>query len=381
MKSLKIVLLSAAYPYRGGIAQFTDYLKQYLSKKNDVSVVTFKKQYPDILFPGKTQFVTSTDLRPSELPHRWLNTVNPFNYFATARKIKALHPDVYISRFWMPFFGPSMGYVAKLIGKKTLRLAILDNVIPHEKRRFDSSFTKYFLKHHDGFICLSEKVKQELLTLQPNAKVKLINHPIYDQFGEKPSREEALKKLNLNPDKKYLLFFGFIRAYKGLDVLLKAMKSVGEDIELIVAGEIYGSFDTYAKIIEENQLSGRVHLFTDYIPDNEVSNYFAVSEVMILPYKSATQSGLSAIALNFECPTIATNVGGLAEVVRNNQNGLIVEPENPAQLADAIHRYFHEGLKERFIAALKEEKTTYSWDNFTHELMDFIESFNLSTKN
>ncbi len=375
MKSLKIVLFSAAYPYRGGIAQFTEYLRQELAQKNEVEVVTFKKQYPDFLFPGKTQYVSQADDKPVQEPHRWLNTMNPASYFATAGKINRLNPDVYISRFWMPFFGPALGRLAKSLNKKCLRLAILDNVIPHEKRKFDRTFTNYFLKHHDGFICLSEQVKKELLELKPDARVCLINHPIYNQFGEKTDRSAALEKLNLSTNKKYLLFFGFIRGYKGLDVLLQAMNLIDPEIELIVAGEVYGSFDKYEEIISKYNLANRVHLFTDYIPDNEVATYFSAADVMVLPYKSATQSGLSAIALNFECPSIATNVGGLAEVVHHETNGLIVEPESPELLAKAIERYFKENLQPVFSEALKSEKEQYSWANFGQELMKFIESF------
>src|SRR6218665_1758249 len=269
MNSKKFVLLSAAFPYRGGIAQFTEYLGNELAKKHQVDIVTFKRQYPNLLFPGKTQFVSSSDLQPAIVPKRWLDTMNPFSYLGTAKKIKKLQPDVFISRYWMPFFGPSMGMVAKKLKGNCLRLAILDNVIPHEKRKFDQTFTKYFIKNHDGFICLSEQVKNELLSISPNAKVKLINHPIYDQFGVKTSREEALRILGLSPDKRYILFFGFIRKYKGLDLLLQALKEVDSSVELIVAGEIYGSFDEYDKIIQTNGLKERVHLFTDYIPDKD----------------------------------------------------------------------------------------------------------------
>lgn len=375
MKPLNIVLLSAAYPYRGGIAQFTEYLGEELAKEHRVEVVTFKRQYPAVLFPGKTQYVAATDLPPKILPKRWLDTVNPLNYTATARKINSLHPDVYISRFWMPFFGPALGAIAKRLNKNCLRLAILDNVIPHEPRKFDKRFTNYFLKHHDGFICLSEQVKQELLSLKPDAKVQLINHPIYDQFGVKMERDKALEALGLNPEKKYLLFFGFIRKYKGLDVLLEAMKHIDDSVHLIVAGEVYGSFDPYAEKIAEAGISERVHLFTDYIPDKDVAFYFSASDALILPYRSATQSGLSAIALNFECPSIATNVGGLAEVVHHEKNGLVVAPEAPLELAAAIQRYYAEALQNNFALALKEEKKTYSWANFSAQLQTFIANF------
>ncbi len=374
MKIRNIVLLSVAYPYRGGIAQFTDYLGRKLSKRNNVTTVTFSRQYPDFLFPGKSQLVNPEDPKPQMVPHRWLDTVNPFSYAATARKIKKLQPDVLITRFWMPFFGPSMGWIAKRM-KGTLRLAILDNVIPHEKRKMDQVLTRFFLRQHDGFVCLSKKVESELLSLDPQARVICLNHPIYDQFGEKITRESALQTLGLNPSKKYILFFGFIRAYKGLDVLLEAMSGVDETVELIVAGEVYGSFDAYQKIIDERQLSARVHLFNRYISDDEVAAYFCASEALVLPYKSATQSGLSAIALHFGCPTIATNVGGLAEVVKDRVNGLVVEPNRPAELTKAINLFFADGLRETFEKALSEEKSEYSWDSFVTRLEAFIESF------
>ena len=375
MAKSKIVLLSAAFPYRGGIAQFTEYLANELENNHEVDVVTFKRQYPNLLFPGKTQFVTESDSVPKKKPKRWVDTVNPFNYIATANKIVRLKPTVYISRYWMPFFAPSMGFIAKKLKGKCLRLAILDNVVPHEKRKFDKKLTRYFLKNHDGFICLSQQVKNELLDFYPNAKVKLINHPIYDQFGEKIDKAEALRKLNLTAEKKYILFFGFIRKYKGLDVLLEAMKNVDPSVELIVAGEVYGSFEKYIEIINKHQLSSRVHLFTDYIPDSEIALYFSASEALILPYHSATQSGLSALGLNFEIPSIATNVGGLSEVVKHKINGLLLEPNNPKALSEAINQYFEEHMKNGFIKALKQEKESYSWTNFVENLEDFIKEF------
>jgi glycosyltransferase involved in cell wall biosynthesis len=375
MSSRKFVLLSAAYPYRGGIAQFTECLADELSKKNTVEVVTFKRQYPGLLFPGKTQYVSASDEKPKILPKRLLDTINPFSYLKTAKQITRLRPEIYISRYWMPFFGPSLGTVARKLKGKCLRLAILDNVIPHERRKFDKTFTKYFVKHHDGFICLSEQVKNELLSIAPDAKVKLINHPIYDQFGPKLSRSHALDKLKLNQDKKYVLFFGFVRKYKGLDLLLEAMATVDETIELIVAGEIYGSFDSYQQIIDKHQLANRVHLFTDYIPDNNVGIFFSACEALVLPYRSATQSGLSAVALSFEVPSIATNVGGLAEVVKNGVNGMVVEPDNPAALSLAINDYFVGNKVELFRENLKKEKEQYSWSGFVHQLESFIEEF------
>jgi glycosyltransferase involved in cell wall biosynthesis len=371
---MKIVLLSAAYPYRGGISQFNTKLHRELSKENEVVSVTFKRQYPSILFPGKTQYITESDHTDSLETERWLDTINPITYQKTASKINKLKPDVLVTGCWMPFFAPSMGYIAKKMNPQTKRIAIVDNLIPHESRFFDKKLTNYFVKNHDGFIVLSKQVQTDLLGLKPEAKVLLLNHPIYDQFGDKIDRVEACNKLQIDPDKKILLFFGLIREYKGLDILLKTLAELDDSFHLVVAGEVYGSFEGYQKIIDSLNLQKKVTLHLQYISDQDVATYFSAADALMLTYKSATQSGISAIALNFECPSIATSVGGLKEIIQDQVNGRLSDSLEPLEIAEIVRNYFNNNQKEIFSKALLEEKVKYSWKYFSDKLISFIGS-------
>lgn len=371
---MKITLLSTFYPFRGGIAQFNALLYRSLEKNHDVKAYTFTRQYPNFLFPGETQYVTESDVADQIPAKEVLDTVNPITYRKTAKKIRKDEPDLIITKYWMTFFAPSLGGVLKRMRKNTKRISILDNVIPHEKRFFDKPANRFFLKHNDGFVVMSDAVLKDLLSLKPEAKYLRIDHPVYNQFGEKKSREEALQKLKLNPEKKYILFFGFIRGYKGLDVLLHALTNLDDSIELIVAGEIYGSFDVYQEIIQKEKLSKRVHLFTDYIADDQVTDFFSASEVCLLPYKSATQSGITAIAHHFDLPIIATDVGGLKESIHHESNGLIVPTPDPKAIAAAITRYFDENMKEAMSQRIAAEKNDNSWESFAEKLIAFSQT-------
>lgn len=368
---MKIALFSAFYPYRGGIAQFSAMLYRALEDDNELKAYTFKRQYPNFLFPGKTQFVTEDDIADKIPAARVLDTVNPITFGQSAKKINEFQPDLFISQYWMTFFGPSMGRMHKRLKKGTKRITILHNVIPHEKRFFDKGANNYFLKQSEGFVVMSDAVMKDLLSLKPDAKYLRIDHPVYNQFGEKQDRSAAIAKLKLNPEKKYLLFFGFIRGYKGLDVLLQSLPELDESVELIVAGEIYGSFDPYQEIIDKEQLSDRVHLFTDYISDDQVSDYFSASDVCMLPYKSATQSGITAIAHHFDLPIIATDVGGLKESIHHESNGLIVPEPDSKAIAQAITHYFSEAMKDRMSEKIASEKMDNSWENFAEKLLEF----------
>jgi glycosyltransferase involved in cell wall biosynthesis len=370
---MKIVLLSAAYPYRGGISQFNTKLHRELSKSNEVVSVTFKRQYPSILFPGKTQYVTENDQADVLKTERWLDTVNPITYRKTAIKINKLQPDVLITRYWMPFFAPSMGYIAKKMKAGTKRIAIVDNLVPHESRFFDKRLTAYFVKNHDGFVVMSNQVKNDLLGMNPKAKVLLLNHPIYDQFGTKIDRTLACERLQLDPQKKILLFFGLIRDYKGLDILLKTLAELDETYHLVIAGEVYGSFEPYQTLINSLNLQNKVSLHLKYISDQDVANYFSAADALMMTYKSATQSGISAIALSFECPSIATAIGGLKEIIKDNINGRLSESQNPIDIAQIVRNYFDNNQKENFSQALSKEKMEYSWNYFSDELLTFIE--------
>lgn len=369
---MKITFLSTFYPYRGGIAQFNANLYRELEKQqHELQVVTFSRQYPDFLFPGETQLVTEKDVVDSIPAKRWLDSINPFTYRSTARKINRFQPELLIMRYWMTFFGPALGTVAKKMRPSTIRISILDNVIPHEHRFFDKPFNRYFLKHNDGFVVMSDSVLADLLSLKPDAKYLRIDHPLYDHFGKRLTREDACVRLGIDPSKKIILFFGFIRDYKGLDILLDATASLSDDYCVVVAGEVYGSFEKYDQQIKKLGIQNKLKLFNNYISDQEVPVYFSAADVCALPYKSATQSGITAIAMHFNLPVIATDTGGLKELIHHGKTGLIVDQPDAALLTQAFQRYFNEGLKEPFAQQLEVEKTKDSWANFAAKLIDF----------
>jgi glycosyltransferase involved in cell wall biosynthesis len=368
---MKIAFLSTMFPFRGGIAQFNALLYRALEEKNEVKAFTFKRQYPNFLFPGETQYVTKDDKVDEIDSLETLDTINPFTYLATAKKINRFEPDIIITKYWMTFFAPSLGGVLKRMKKNTKRISVLDNVIPHEKRFFDARANKFFLKYNDGFIVMSDAVLADLLSLKPDAKYMRVNHPVYNQFGDTLPREEALKKLKLDPSNKYMLFFGFIRDYKGLDLLIEAMNHLPEDHHLIVAGEVYGSFEKYTKMIDDSKLNDRVHLFNHYISDDEVTLYFSASDACVLPYKSATQSGITAISHHFNLPVIATDVGGLKETIEHGETGLIVSEPKSQLISDAILSYYANNFQKKFSAKIASEKAENSWSNFADKLVAF----------
>lgn len=368
---MKIALFSAFYPYRGGIAQFSAMLYRALEKEHQVEAFTFKRQYPGFLFPGSSQYVSETDSADIIEATRVLDSVNPVTFTAAAKKINATHPQLYIGQYWMTFFGPAMAGMQKRITKTAKRISILHNVIPHEKRFFDKKANRMFLKQNDGFVVLSDVVLRDLLSLKPEAKYLRIDHPIYNQFGEGLNREEALSTLNLESENKYLLFFGFIRDYKGLDLLIEALSELPTDYHIIVAGEVYGSFEKYQKLIDNLGLSERVHLFTEYISDSEVSIYFSASDVCMLPYKGATQSGITAISHHFNLPIIATDVGGLKENTRHGETGLIVDHPEPKLISKAVEEYFLGDFKFGFSRNIEAQKSENSWENFAQKIIEF----------
>jgi len=372
---MKIVFLSTFYPFRGGIAQFNALIYREIEKEHAVEAITFSRQYPSLLFPGKTQLVSpddAADLIPSK---PWLDSINPLTYIRTAWRIKKMQPDLIITKYWMTFFAPSLGFVLGRQTKKTKRISILDNVIPHEKRFFDNWCNRYFLKRNDGFIVMSEKVLKDLLFYYPKAKYIYVPHPVYNQFGEKTTRMAALQKLGLEKmaEKKIILFFGIIRDYKGLDLLLEAMALLSDDFQLIVAGEVYGSFQKYQEIIDNRRLNERLSLFTKYIGDDEVKDYFSAADVCVLPYKSATQSGITSISNHFELPLIATNVGGLAETILHKKTGLIVDLVDEKLLSESIEHYFSANLNSEFQENIKVQNKENTWDNFGKKILKFYD--------
>jgi D-inositol-3-phosphate glycosyltransferase len=374
---MKITILSSAYPLRGGISHFIGLLYKELAKNNDVSVITFKRQYPTILFPGKSQFESEETVE--KIPTKILvDSINPLNWINVGNKIKNDYPDLLIFKYWIPFFAPCFGTISRIAKKngRTKVLTICDNIIPHEKKLGDTAITKYFFKYVDYFVMLSKKVQADLLKLKPEAKNKILPHPIYSNFGEPIDKKEARKFLNLPADGKLILFFGFIRDYKGLDVLLEAMKILNAElnIKLIVAGEYYSNEEKYRRIINALGIQNQLYLFTDFIPTSKVKFYFSACDAVILPYRNATQSGIVQIAMNFHKPVIATNVGGIPEVISDNSTGFIVKNESPQDLAKAIKNFYKDNKEDQFISNIIQETAKYSWSTFTEGLFDLIKS-------
>lgn len=369
---MKIAFLSTFYPFRGGIAQLNAALYREIEKQHSIKAYTFTRQYPNILFPGETQLITESDEVDRVTAERLLDSINPISYYNTANKILSDNPDLLITTLWMPFFAPSLGYVTGQLQKHNKKtVSLLHNVIPHEKRIGDIALAKYYLNRNDHFIVFTEKVKNDLLGLKPDADVKIKPHPLYTHFGKLISRHEAHQQLGLDPNKKTILFFGFIRPYKGLDLLIEAANNLSDSYQIIIAGEVYGSFDRYQKQIEQTNQQSKFKIFTRYIPDHEVSLFFSAADVNVLPYHSATQSGVVQIAFNFDLPVIATNVGGLKEMLDHNQTGFIIEPNNAKVLSESLTTYFNDNLKDKFSAAIKEKKETWSLKSFAEVFTSF----------
>lgn len=367
---MKVIILGPAWPYRGGIAAFNERLaRQYQAEGHEVEVVTFTLQYPSFLFPGTTQY--STDPAPEGLKiTRKLNSINPFSWLSTGRYIRRQRPDLVLSAFWLPFMAPAMGTALRRAKRKGMRrVSILHNLIPHEHRPGDKLFSRYFVGSNDAFITLSRSVLEDLNVFDPKGlKPRTFSpHPLYDHYGATLGRKEALDLIGLRENQRYVLFFGFIREYKGLDLLLDAMADERMEklgVKLIVAGEFYGDPKPYQEQISRHDIGDRVVLHTEFIPDHEVNRYFCAADLVVQPYKNATQSGVSQIAYHFEKPMVVTNVGGLPEIVPDGKAGFVVKPDSQ-EIADAIVRYFEEDWQQRLTEGVREEKKKYAWDKMT----------------
>ncbi len=371
---MNIIILGTAYPLRGGIAHYNALLYQELSKKHHVEVVTFKRQYPSLLFPGKTQMETDGEMQrvPAE---SLIDSIDPLNWISVAREIRRRQPDLIIMKYWLPFFGPCFGTIARVAtrGTNTKVLYICDNVVPHEKRPGDAIFTRYAFGAGDFFIVQSDAVERDLKTFLPHARYKKVAHPVYNIFGDLMDKQEARRQLGIT-EERVLLFFGYIRAYKGLHVMLEAMAKLLKelDVRLLVVGEFYDDKEKYMSQLHQLGLENHVTVNSDYVPNDKVGVYFSAANVVMLPYTSATQSGIAQIAYNFNKPVIATNVGGLAEVVRDNVTGFVVPPADPDALMNAIIRFFRENREAEFSANVEVEKQKYSWKAMTDAIEEFM---------
>ncbi|WP_115372701.1 glycosyltransferase [Adhaeribacter pallidiroseus] len=369
----KIILIGPAYPLRGGLATYNERLAQAFQENGDeVEIITFRLQYPHFLFPGQTQY--STEPAPAGLNIKTLiNSVNPISWFRTGNYLRRQKPDILIFRFWLPFMGPAFGTIARLVArnKYTKIVAITDNVIPHEKRPGDLPLTRYFLAACQGFVTMSEEVLQQLQQLQPKKLKKYHPHPLYDNFGEPVPKEEAKKFLKLNSQFHYILFFGFIRAYKGLDILLKSFADQRlvelKNLKLIIAGEFYESPEPYEQLIAQYQLEPRMVRATHFIPNSQVKYYFCASDLVVQPYKHATQSGVSQIAYHFNKPMVVTNVGGLAELIPDGKAGYVV-PVTPEAITEAIQDFYQNQREAYMTKEVENLKKQFSWSSMVQTL-------------
>lgn len=367
MKTVKII--GTAFPYRGGLSAYNERLaNEYIKQGYNVSIETFKLQYPNFLFPGKTQYADGEP--PENLKiKRTVNSINPLNWIKVGRRIKKEQPDLVIIKYWLPFMAPCFGTIAGIIrkNKHSKIICIADNIIPHEKRPGDNLLTAYFLRKVDGVVAQSKSVFNDVFKFTDKLPVKLCPHPMFDNFGEIIEREKALNLLGLSPESRYVLFFGFIRDYKGLDLLLEAFADPRIDelnVKLIVAGEFYSDSKPYLDRIEELNLKDNVILKTDFIADNEVNKYFSAADLVAQPYKNATQSGVTQIGYHFNKPMLVTNVGGLPEIIPHNVIGYVVEPEVKS-IADALYDFFTTDKKSTYETNILEEKKKFLWSTMT----------------
>ena len=359
---MKIVLLSPAHPLRGGIAASSERLAQeFQAQGHEVVVYSFSLQYPSFLFPGKTQFTNDPPPAGVTIKTR-LNSINPFNWIRTGFQIRNEKPDVVVTRFWLPFMGPSLGTVlriARWFGKKSFKsTALVDNIVPHEKRPGDTLFARYFIGACDDFVVMSKSVGEEIQTFTKKP-VRFAPHPIYDNYGDAIPKQTARQQLGLPENAPVVLFFGFIRAYKGLDLLLEAL-ALTPGVHCVVAGEPYDDWAPYQSIIDKHGLQDRVHVFTDFIPAEQVKVYFSAADLVVQPYRTATQSGISQIAYHFNKPMVVTNVGGLPEIVKNGVAGYVVEV-TPEAIAGAVRSFFETQDREKMEKAVEEEKGRFGW--------------------
>ena len=374
---MKAVIIGPAYPLRGGLASYNQRLAmEYANAGNDVSIETFSLQYPNFLFPGTTQY--SDEPAPANLKISVsINSVNPFNWIKVGLKLKRAKPDIIVIRYWLPFMGPCLGTIARIAKSNhhSKIISITDNIIPHEKRIGDKLFSHYYANSVQAFLVMSKAVLKDLDYFDKHKPKLFCWHPLYDNFGAIIPKQQALRNIGLESDCAYLLFFGFIRDYKGLDILLEAfaderLRKI--NVKLIIAGEYYSNSQKYLDLIKNLGLENCVIQKTDFIPDSEVVNYFCAADMVVQPYKSATQSGVTQIGYHFEKPMLVTNVGGLPEMIPNGKVGYVVEP-NAISIADALVDFYQNKRENEFANNAAIEKKKYSWSNLVNAIQSLVE--------
>lgn len=373
---MKITIISTFPPYRGGIAHFNTLLYNYFKKNHDVSVINFSRQYPSILFPGKSQLdnrMTTAEI----FGDRLLDSIDPISWIKVFQKLKKDSPNLIIYKYWMPFFAPSLGTIAFLTNRytKVKSLCIIDNLIPHERKIGDMLLNRYIINSTNYFLVMSKKVEQDLIKLKPDAKYKLVKHPIYTNFGIPLSKQVAKKNLNIT-EEKVILYFGYIRKYKGIKYLIRAIPKILEnlDVKTIIAGEFYDSREPYIKEIKKTGKEDKIMLVDSFIPDDKVNIYFSAADLAVLPYTSATQSGIVQIAMNYNLPCLVTNVGGLPEVVKHGKNGFLVPPENSDAIAQAVIDFYKVVNRHRMVENVKDQKLKYGWNQIENSMLELYSS-------
>ncbi len=371
---MKVIIVGPAFPLRGGIANLNESLCRAFSKAgHEVEIFSFSLQYPSFLFPGTTQY--EKGIAPSDIKIKTkINSINPINWVLSALQIKKQKPDLVIVRYWLPFMAPCLGTIMRIVKYKSniKIIALTDNIIPHEHRLGDKLFTQFFVNSCHAFVAMSQQVLNDLSSFTSNPQKAYIPHPIYDTFGLKISKEEACEKLHLDPRQNYILFFGFIRQYKGLDLLLRAMaheQIKKMNIKLIIAGEFYENPEPYLQLIQEGSLESQLILNTHYIKSDWVKYYFCAADLVVQPYHTATQSGVTQIAYHFEKPMLVTRVGGLAEMVPHQQCGYVSE-KNPDEIAAYIIDYYLNCRSEEMVKNCKIQKEKYSWQAMINGIID-----------
>ena len=373
MKKKKIILVGPAFPLRGGISDSNHSLAIALrSLGHEVKLLSFSFQYPNFLFPGKSQFDIN-GMNPKLDISSSINSINPFSWLKNALWLRKQNPDLIITRFWLPFMALSLGSILRWSGlKKSIPLiALCDNVIPHEKRAGDYLLTNYFLKANNRFLVMSKSVREDILSFVTNTEIHIHPHPVYDQFGSLLDKNEAIKYLDLDLEKKYILFFGFIRKYKGLDLLLDAMVDISDQVHLIVAGEFYEEESDFTQQAQFLGITERVHFFSEFIPQDQVNLYFSACDIVVQPYRSATQSGVAQIAYHFNKPILVTRVGGLPEIVPDQKVGYVVDVDSKA-ISEALKDFYESEKEEYFISNVRKEKKKYSWISMAKKMLEVI---------
>ncbi|MDF2478402.1 MAG: glycosyl transferase family 1 [Sphingobacterium sp.] len=378
---MRIVILGSAYPLRGGgIASFNERLASHFQTLgHEVDIYSFSLQYPNFLFPGRSQY--SDESPPMGLNIKTkVNSINPLNWFSIGKELRKAKYDLLIVRFWMPFFGPCLGTIQRQVrkNKHTKIVCIADNIIPHEQRFGDKLLIRYFLKSVDACVTMSKSVLADLKMLSPRMPAVYTPHPLYDNYGLHLSKVESRKLLNIDRQDRVILFFGFIRQYKGLDMLLEALADIQVqklNIKLLLAGEFYGDPTPYLALIKKHHLEDRIYMHTDFIPNHEVSWYFSAADCVVLPYRTATQSGITQVAYHFDLPMIVSDVGGLPELVQDGNVGYVVEP-NVHSIVNGIVSFYHHDKEAQFRTNIKDEKKKFSWDTFGNEILKLVDKQN-----